>query len=162
DRCAAGPGQDLAAHPRDAHLEALVVGERVDLLPEPAAHLRAEGRAEAGEDAEGRVGLLPEPAALALVVPGPGALRVQAEGPGHEPLDGWFPRGPIGGRGHEALDRALRRRIEALEGGHDLAGRIHLDVEAASAHLVDDLAESNRGALHDVELLGPGGGQPPL
>jgi hypothetical protein len=89
---------------------------------------------------------------------------------------------PLGGVDHAALERRVdlagRREdrcatgpgqdlaphpgdahLEALD---DLAGRIDLDAEPPAAHLVDDLAQPDGGALHDVELLGPGGGEPPL
>src|SRR5262245_28212504 len=56
----AGPGDDLAAKARNAHLEPLVVGDGGDLLPEPPPHLRGALVAWTRNEIEGRVGLLPE------------------------------------------------------------------------------------------------------
>src|SRR5207245_10936359 len=75
DGGASRPGDDLVAEARaDAHLEPLVVADRVDLLPEPSGHLRGERRALARHEVEGGVGLLPELEPVTLEVPGRHAL----------------------------------------------------------------------------------------
>src|SRR6266567_8975922 len=88
DSRAARLDDDLVAEARaNAHLEPLVVADRVDLLPEPSRHLRRERRTLAGHEVERGVRLLPELESVALVVPGRHALGVHAEGDGLEPLD---------------------------------------------------------------------------
>jgi hypothetical protein len=162
DRRAARLGDDLAAEARDAHLDPLVVIDRVDLLPEPPAHLRGHRRARARHEVEGGVGLLPELEAVALLIPGGHALGVHPERDGHEPLERRLLRRPVGRDGPEGLDGALRGGVEALERRHDLAAGEDLDPEPTAAHLVDDLRQSLGCALMKVERWGPGRGHPPL
>src|SRR6185295_9378060 len=69
-RRAARPGDDLAAQVRNAHLEAFVVADRVDLLPEPSGHLRSVPHRRTRHEAEGPVRLLHELEPVTLVVPG--------------------------------------------------------------------------------------------
>jgi hypothetical protein len=145
-----------------AHLQALVVRDRGDLLPEPSTHLRGEPGPESRHEVERGVGLFPELGPVAVVVPDGHPVRVDAERDGREPLDrGLLGRPVVGGR-HEGLDGALRRRVEALEGRHDLATGKDLDAKPSATHLVDDLGQTRGGALQHVELRGPGRGHPPL
>src|SRR5215510_8439476 len=76
---------------------------------------------------------------------------------------GWrAPPAPVERCGHERLDVcAFGGGVEALEWGHDLAAREHLDPEPAVAHLLDDLRHPLGSCLH-VEPLGPARGHPPL
>src|SRR5439155_259724 len=110
---------DLPAQARDAHLEALVVGDAVDLLPEPARHLHARGGAGAWHEIEGGIGLLPQLETVAVEVPGHHALGVQAEGHGREPLQARLLAGPVVRCSHEGLGRALGRRVVPRAGNLD-------------------------------------------
>src|SRR6266404_2814228 len=142
DRRAARLDIDLAALARaDAHLEPLVVADRVRLLPEPSGHLRRDRRGRTRDEVEGRVRLLPELEAVALVVPGGHAFGVHAERDGREPLDRGLPRGPVVCGSHECLDGALRSGGEAVERWHDLAARVDLDPEPPAARFLDDLRQ---------------------
>jgi hypothetical protein len=71
----------------------LVVGERVDLLPEPSAHLRREGGAGSRHEVERAVALLEQLEAVAVVVPG-----------GH--ASGFIPNGTV--VNHSNADSFLR------------------------------------------------------
>src|SRR5207244_8203082 len=121
---------------QDAHLEALVVGDAVDLLPEPSRHLHARGRAGARDEIEARVGLFPQLETVAVEIPGHHALRVEAEGHGREPLHARLLAGPVVGRAHETLGHALRCGFEDAESRHQLAGREHMDLVLTAARLI--------------------------
>jgi hypothetical protein len=125
-------------------------------------HLRREAGPEARHQVELRVRFLPELLAVAVVIPDRHALRIEAEWNGREPLHRRVLRGPVVRGGHERLDRAVGRGIEAFERLHDLAAGIDVDAEAAAAHFVDDAREPLRGTLQHVELRRPGGGKPPM
>jgi hypothetical protein len=146
----------------DPELEPLEVANRVDLLPEPARHLRRERRPLARHEVEGGVRLLPELEPVTVLVPGRHALRVHPEGDGLEPLDGWLLVRPVGRGAREGLDRSLGGRLEGVEGLDDLVGREDLDLESAAARLLDQLRQALGRALQHLERGGPGGGQAPL
>src|SRR5689334_20290891 len=76
DHSAARLGDDFAAEAGDAHLEAAVIADRVDLLSEPSRHLWRNRRARARHEVEGGVRLLPQTQPIALVVPRGHARRV--------------------------------------------------------------------------------------
>src|SRR3990172_2407627 len=162
DDGAARSGDDLAAETRDAHLQALVVGDRVDLLAEPAAHLHAGRGRWARHEVEGLVGLLPELDAVAVVVPDVVPLRVHAERHAGEPLAGrLLARVVVGGRVVH-LDRALRAGVEDAERGDQLARGEDLDLEPSAAHLVDHLREPLGVALQHVQRGRPARRHAPL
>src|SRR6266853_2808208 len=161
-RRAARPGDDQAAEVRNAHLEPLVVADRVHLLPEPSGHLRGVPQAGARYEVEGPVRLCPELETVALVIPGRHALWVHAERDGREPFDRGLPVLLVLRGGHERLDGALRSSVEAAEVRHDLAGREDLDPEPPAAHLLDHLRQSLCDPLGHVERRGPGRGHSPL
>src|SRR5438445_9653335 len=106
------PGDDLAAEVRNAHLEALVVADCVDLLPEPSRHLRGVRKSGAWHEAEGGVRLLAELEPVTLVEPRGHALRVHAERDRGEPLESGLLVVPVLPRSHERTDLALRTGIE--------------------------------------------------
>src|SRR6266446_2180600 len=157
----ARPGIDLSAEGANTYLEALVVSDRGDLLPEPSGHLRRLRPDRAGHEVEGGVRLLHQLEPVTLVEPGRHALGVHAERNRVEPLDRGLLLRPVERSGHEGLDGAFRSRVEALERLHDLAAREDLDPESPAAHLLDDLRQLLGGALH-VEIAGPGRGHAPL
>ena len=71
--------QHRAAEAGDAHLDALAVGDGLDLLAEPAAHLHAGVAAEEGDDVVVAVELVEQLLAAAVVDPGVHLPGVQAE-----------------------------------------------------------------------------------
>src|SRR5262245_43047696 len=86
DRRGTRLGDDLASEiGAHAYSESLEVANRRDLLPEPARHLRCEGRALARDEVVRGVGLLPELEPIALVVPRHHPLGVHPERYGAEP-----------------------------------------------------------------------------
>jgi hypothetical protein len=134
-------GVDLAGQAGDAHLQALQVGDGLDLLLEPARHLHAGVAAGHGHHAEGRVDLVPQVDAAAVVEPAVHALEVHAEGHGGEVLRGEGLAGPEVAVGVVHLHRAGAHRVEAFEGRDQLAGAEDLDVQPAARHLADALGQ---------------------
>ena len=99
---------------------------------------------------EGRVDLVPQLDAAAVVEPAVHALEVEAERHGGEVLRGEGLAGPEVAVGVVHLDGALRHGVEAFERRDQLAGGEMLDLEPALRHGVDHLDEVGRaaGALH--------------
>src|SRR5262249_47399539 len=95
-------------------------------------------------------------------VPGGPALGVHAERDGIEPLHRGLLLPPVGRRGHECLDGALRRSIEAVEWLHDLAARENLDPKPPTARLLDDLRQLLGCPLQTLAPGGPALALPPL
>ena len=162
DDRAARRGHDLAAEAGDAHLEALVVGGGVDLLAEPPHHLHARRGPRPRHEAERRVGFFPELEAIAVEVPGHHPVRVEAERHRREPLESRVLARPVVRRAGEHLDGALRARVEAAEGRHELAAGEHLNLQPTAAHVVDDLRHFLSRALEDVQRRRPRRGHTPL
>src|SRR6266542_6659826 len=133
---------DLAAEARaNAHLEPLVVADRVDLLPEPSGHLRGKRYTWARHEIEAAIRFLPELEPITLVVPGGHALGIHAERDRTEPLEGGLLGNPVLIRSHERLDLALGGGVEARKRRHDLLAWEHLDPEPPAARLLDRLRQ---------------------
>ena len=141
---------DAARKTGNAHLQALEVVDLLDRLLEPAGHLHAGVAHRDGHQIEGRVHLLPQLHAAAVVEPGVHALEIEAERHGGEILRGEGLAGPEVGVGAVHLDGALRHRVEAFQRGDQLAGGEVLNLEPALRHGIDHLDEVGRaaGALH--------------
>src|SRR6266542_2387923 len=163
DRRAARSNDDLAAEGRaHAHLEPLVIADRVDLLPEPSGHLRGKRYTWARHEIEAAIRFLPELEPITLVVPGGHALGIHAERDRTEPLEGGLLVNPVLIRSHERLDLALGGGVEARKRRHDLLAWEHLDPEPPAARLLDRLRQSLGHALVYVKHRGVGRGHPPL
>src|SRR5262249_52045079 len=133
DNRAARSRIDLSSERAHAHLEALAVGDGVRSLPEPTGHLRSLRPARAGHKAEGTVRPLHQLEAVSRVEPGRHTFGVHAERNRVEPLDRRLLLRPVEWGGHESLDGALRRRVEALKPLHDLTAGEDLDPESSAA-----------------------------
>ena len=162
DRRAACLGERLAADAGDAHLEALEVVDRVDLAPEPAAHLRAGVAARRRDDPERLVGLLPELEPTAEVEPRIHFLRREPEGDGREERSGRDLALPVVGRTVPHLRGATRDRVEHLEGGYKLVRSVHLDRDPSSAARLDHAPELARAGPESREIGRPGRHHPPV
>jgi len=114
---------DAAGQPRDAHLQALQIGHRIDFLLEPAGHLHAGVATGQGDHAEGH---------------------------GREVLGGKGLAGPEVAVRVVHLDGTGAHRIEALERGHQLARAEDLDVETPVGHVANAARQIGRaaGAVH--------------
>jgi hypothetical protein len=137
----------------------------LDLLLEPARHLHAGVAAGHGHHAEGRVDLVPQLDAAAVVEPAVHALEVQAEGHGGEVLRGEGLAGPEVAVGVVHLHRAGTHRIEALERRDQLAGAEDLDVQPPARHLADALGQvgGRARAVHvEGRALAVGAGHLPV
>jgi len=98
DRGGTEPLQHLASQAGDAHLQSLEVGQAVDLLVEPAAHLDAGVARRLGDQAEAVIELGPELQAAAEIHPGVHLLGGQAEGHRGEELGRFVLSFPVVGR----------------------------------------------------------------
>ena len=162
DGGAASPPQHFAAETRDAHLEALEIGDRIDLLVEPAAHLHAGIAAGERHQVERLVELAPEIEPAAVVEP-----RVHLH-VGHAKRQ----RGHELRRGHFALvvirrvvthfDGAAAGRIEGLERRYQFASGVHLDLEAPPRRPVDTIDEVVDGDAQPRVLRRPRSRDGPL
>ncbi len=130
---------DLARESPDAHLEPLEVGDGLDLLAEPAAHLRAGVAAQNRHDAEILDELVVQRLAAANVPPGVVLPLVEPERNGGAEGEGRVLAEVVVRRGVAALDGAGLHGIGDLQSGHDLARREHLDLELAAGDVVDGL-----------------------
>ena len=135
----------LRAEAEEAHLHALQLGQRFDLLAEPAGGLGADAEDIDGGQAVLGVDLVPQLVAAAVPLPGQELADTRAERHrGEECRRGIF-TGVIARRRPARLDRSLGDRIEALERGNQRAGLEELDFELASGHALDVLREAHTG-----------------
>src|SRR5262249_59612070 len=93
----------------DAHPEALVIGNRGDLLPKPPTHLRTVGKPEPRYEVVDGVRFLPQLESVTLVEPGGHSLGIHSERNGAEPFESRLALGfcPVRRDGHERLDCPL-------------------------------------------------------
>jgi hypothetical protein len=139
-------GHDLTGQCRDAHLQALQVGQRLDFLAEPAAHLHA-GIA-AGKLwmlyclNNSRISLMPPP----KYIPGIDLARGHAEGKGAvEGKRGFLANVVITEAVWPHFDSAVLHRIEHLPNRARAHRRQNLDLELAAGgfgHAVGSTSEA--------------------
>ena len=151
----------LAGEAADAELQALHVGDRLQRLAVPAAHLRAGVAAREADDAVLRVELAHQLQAVALEHPRGHLAAVHAEGNGRAQREGLVLAEEVVRHGVGALDGAVLHAIDHAEGGHQLAARMHRDLELAARHLGDLLREDIAAAVDGVERLREARGQAP-
>ena len=149
--------QHLAAKARHAHLEALEVLERVDLLVEPAAPLDARVSGHQRLQVEAGAELVPELLAARMVDPGVDLGRGQPEGNRGEEVEGLGLALPVVLGGVVHVRRALRDGIEGFEGRHQLAGGEQLDRDAPFGPVGDAVGEALRAGAEAGEVLRPRG-----
>ena len=159
---AAGALEYLAPEARNAHAQPLHVGQGFDFLIEPAAHLRARIAAGEGDEAEGRVELLPQFKPAAIVEPAVHFLSRQPKGHG----------GEEGGLGHLAapvVSGAVahfripgEHRIEYLESANEFSRAVDLNLQAPVGHTLHKLRELFRRRPQGRQVLRPGGNELPF
>src|SRR3546814_3915945 len=116
--------EDRAAEAGNAHLEALEVLQRADLLVEPAASLDAGVAGDEELAAQLLVDLFGDLQAAAELHPGVLFLGVEAKGHGGEELGGRDLAYPVVRGAVAHLDGAVGDGIHGLEGRDDLAAAI--------------------------------------
>src|SRR5258708_4859731 len=153
--------EDHAAEPGDPELETLEVLDRLDLLAEPAAHLRA---GVAGRDRVDVVVLEEVRQQLAAAAEGlPRRLlaRVEAERNGAVEAEGRVLADVVVARRMAELDRAGLDGIENLQARHQLARREDADLEFAAGRVGHSLGQDLRGPVQGVETLREAGRKAP-
>src|SRR5262249_11422441 len=140
-------GQYLARDAADAEFKAAEIVDRLDLLAEPAAHLRRRVAERDAVDAEGFVELVQEIKPAAIGQPRIHLASVEAEGHGgaegkRQILADVIVRGAIA-----HLDGAVSNRVEHLEGRHDLVWTVDADLELVVREIGDPLGEHLAGAI---------------
>ena len=139
-------GQHVPRQARNTHLEALEVGNGVDLLGEPAAHLAAGATGREGDDAVLLgIELVEQVEAASLVEPGVLLALGQAEGNRRpELLDRAQPDVVVGGRVAH-LHTTVTNRRQYFETADDLASGAGIDLELATRELAYLLGEELGG-----------------
>ena len=142
DRRAAGPFQHFAAPAGNTHLQSLQVGQGIDLLVEPAAHLYAGVPGGKRDQAESviRFAIQFEPAAV--IHPGIHFHGVHRERQRREKLHGRRLAFPVIRSAVTHVCGARRHGIENLEGRHQFAAGKHLDFEPAVRRGFDVLGKA--------------------
>ena len=143
--------EDVPGEAADAHLEAVQIRLRLDLLAEPAAHLRAGAAGRQVVELVARVELVEEVVAPSLVEPGVLLARVRPERHAGAEGEGRILADVEIGAGLPHLDRAARDAVDDGEGRDDLARMEDLDLEAVVARLGHHLREQRARAVDRVE-----------
>ena len=154
--------QHLAGDAADAELQAGQIGDRLDLLAEPAAHLGAGIAAGEADHAVLLEELVAELLAAALVPPGVLLARVEAERHRRVDRKGRILADIIIGDGVAHLDGAVGGRVQRLQAGNDFARRKHLDLELVVGHFGDVFRQLLGAAIDRVERLREARRQAPL
>ena len=155
------PLEQLAAQAGAAQLEPLEIGQPVDLVPEPAAHLQAGVAGHERLEPERRVELVPQRLPAAVLDPGLMLGRGQAErhrGEERRRLDlaGPVERGAVAHLGGAGIDR-----VEHLQRRHQLAGGEQLHGEPAAAELADPVGQALGVHARPRQVAWPRGDHPP-
>ena len=148
-------GEDQARHPADAHLEAFQVGDGLDLLAVPAAHLAA-GVARHHRDAavvleERRHGFR----AAAEIPPGVLLASVSAEGDRRAERERRILAEIVVRRRVAAFRRPGLDGVEHLQRRDDLASGERTDLELAVRNFPYAPGDQFRAAIQGVQALGP-------
>ena len=140
----------------------LQIVDGLDLLAEPAAHLRAG----VGRDDADAVVLLPAARSSARgrrrAEPGVHLPGVQAERQRRAESERRVLAPIVIERGVAHLDGAVLHGVEHLQARHDLAGGEDLDLELVVGDLGDALGEIFAAAVERIERLRPACRQPPF
>jgi hypothetical protein len=154
--------QDLAGPAADAHLQALEIVDRVDLLAVPATHLTAGLRREQALDVVLLIELVHHDIAAALRPPGLVDAGVRAERDRRAEAEGRILAEIVVGRGVTDFDRAVLHGVDDRETRHDFAGGENLDLELVVGRLGDSLGHHLGRAVQRVQRLRPAAGHAPL
>ena len=154
---APGSFDDLPAETRHAHLEALVVVHRVDLLVEPSSHLHARVAHGIGLEVEIGVQSVPQLLSAAIVDPTGHLVGVESvRDRGKELRRRAFALPVVGGRVSH-LRRTLRNGVEGFEGRNQFPTPVDFHRQAAAGHPVDDIGEVIGSGPQARKVLRPGG-----
>ncbi len=154
--------QDRAAHADHAHPQALQVLDGVQLLAEPAAHLRAADARGHGDHVETLQSAVDGILAAAELPPGDLLALVEAEGNAGAEDEDWILGRVIRERRERALDTAAADSVEGLAARGQLARQMRLDDEAVVRRLGHEPAQRLHRALHDFEGFAETRGEAPL
>ena len=161
-RHAAKLGKNGPGEAADAHLEAVEVGGRLDLLAEPAAHLRPGIAGRKRDDIKFLVKVVHQFHAAAEIHPGVLLPGIEPERHGAAEGKGRILAEIIIGRGVAHLDGAVLHRVGSGKAGHDLAGGKNLNLEFVVGRFSHRLGEDLRRAIDGVERFREARGQPPF
>ena len=127
----------LAAEAADAHFQALDVGERLDFLAVPAAHLGTRIATREIDDVVLGIELTHQFQAIAVVHPGGHLAAVEAEGDGAPQREGFIFAEEIVGRRVGAFNGTLLHTIDHTECRHQLASGMDGNLKLAARHGLD-------------------------
>src|SRR6185503_12642751 len=154
--------QRQSAGAADAHLQALEVGRRLDLLAEEAAHLRAGVAGREIDDVVVLEELAHQIHAAAVVHPRVLLAIVRAERNRAAERERRVLAEEVVRRRMRALDRAVLHGVDDAEGRHDLAARERLNLELVVGRRGDALGDELAAAEERIEALGPARRHAPL
>jgi hypothetical protein len=143
-------GEHRAAETGDAHLDALDVLQRLDLLAEPAAHLHAGVAAGEGDDVVVAVELVEQLLAIAVVDPGVELAGIHAEGNRGADAEGLVLADIVVGAGVAGFDGAVLHHVQCLAARGDFATGKNLDLELAAGDGGDALRQHFGAAVNRV------------
>src|SRR5262249_11493832 len=146
-------GDHSAGEPADPHFETAQVGDVLDLLAEPAAHLGSGVAGRKADDVELFVEVVHQLHAAAMIHPGILHARVEAEWDRGAERKGRILAEIVVGRGVAHLDRAVLHRISRRNGRNDLSGGEDLDLKLVVGGFRHRLAEDLGRAKNSVERL---------
>src|SRR5262249_4147818 len=146
----------------DAHLEALEVAGLLDLLVEPATHLRSSITGDQAFGVELGAEFIDQLLPVAVIEPCVLLARIESEWRRTEQRPGWVLADVVilGTVAH--FDGAILYRIEHLQARHDLAGSEHLDLEFPVSCLRYIFCEQLASAVQGVQRFRPACRQPPF
>ena len=144
--------EHLPARPAMRNFSPRRSSTRLDLVAEPAAHLRAGVARREAHDAVVAEQLRRELVAAAMLQPGEVLPRVQAEGQRGEEGEGGVLADVVVDRRVAGLDGAGLHRVQHLEARDDLAGGEEADLEAVLRQRRHPLGDALAGAEQHVEV----------
>ena len=156
------PAICCAAGAADAELEAFQVGDGLDRLAEPAAHLGARIAGQNVDDVVFLVELAHQLEAAGVVVPRVLLARIEAERNRGAEGESLILAEIVVRRRVAAFHRAVLDGIEHLQAADDFACREQLDVEFTPGRRGDPLTDQLGAAVQRVQTLGPACGHAPV
>ena len=153
---------DLAAEAGDAHFQPLEVGQRFDLVTEPAAHLRAGIAAGKLHDVVAFEKFAHQFQTAACHHPGVLLARRQAERHGAIEGERHVLANVVIARRVAAFHRAVLHRVEYLQAGYQLAAGEHADVEFAVGQRRHAFGQDFSRTIDGIQTLGEARRQPPF
>src|SRR6202011_660390 len=150
--------QGLAGPAADAKFQPFEIIDGLDLLAEPAAHLRAGIPGDEAVGVEFFAELIHQLEPIAIEKPRVLLACVEPKWDGTEKCPGRVLANEIVGSRMASLDGAVLDSVEHLEAGHDLACGERLDLELVVGGLRQVFRKSLARPVERVERLLPAGG----